>query len=199
MNSFVELLSGSFTGSSGQAGIAAAMPKAARKWVYYTGYTSNATSSSRSAIAEDVTVGSVVCWDNVTGTGTPASADRNDRYPGIDVTRPATALLGQVAGVVTAVPSGSTRGGLIEICTAAFAVQVRCTCTSTGMAVGDNLGPTDGSFIATRATLDATNASTITASLKNLRFDSQATTGAAITDTLHTCRFGGPLGVLGGL
>lgn len=100
-----------------------ATPLLQRKKVYYTGITSNTTASSRTIIAEDILPGYVVCYDPFVATGTVVAptatfpGDVLNRYKGIDVTKPQTSLLMFPAGIVTQVPDGSKRGGVIEIAT----------------------------------------------------------------------------------
>lgn len=171
-------------------------------WVYYTGTTSNATAASRTLIAEDVTLGSAVVFDALTGTGTPLAAsgafpgDRLARRVGFDVTRPQTSLLNQFAGIVTAVPNGSERGGPIQIANCGI---LNCRITSAGaVAQGDVYTITDGTFILSAISttfVDPTNATTATTTVLNIMRRAiaqaqQAQTGA-VTDTLNTMLVGG--------
>jgi hypothetical protein len=173
------------TGVGGQQIVPGISVPEKRITVHYTGFTSNAAANSRTAINEDVTVGSIVCWDPVNGTsGTPNTNDISLRLPTGMVTRPQTSLLALCAGVVTSVPATSKRGGLIEIAPlGSYIGEVRAT-KGSAVAVGDFFGPQDGSFVGANVTLDATNAGTITSSIQRMCFKSLQITSGAITDQI---------------
>lgn len=140
------------TGGGLAGSTASATPTFNPRFVYYTGCTSNAAAGSRTIINSDIVVGAVVCYDSVTGTsGTPIGpsglfpGDRYERYAGFDVTQPQTAILETFAGVVWRVPSGSVRGGLIEIVSLTEAIDALVTVTG-ATATGISLGVTNGSW-----------------------------------------------------
>lgn len=177
------------------------------RWCYYTGCTSNATTSSRTRIDVDLTVGSAVVYDPVGGNATTpiaASAttgfpgDFVERYPGFTVTRPETALLENFAGIVWNVPIGSVRGGLVQIVSLSEYLNARVT-TAGAASAGTFLAITDGSFILTDmpALGSVTNATTMQAAvisiIKRAVAKVQTPISGAITDTLSAVSIG-PVG-----
>jgi hypothetical protein len=103
--------------------------------VFYTGLTQNATKGSRTAIATDLVVGSVLMETN----------EGFDRGAGNDYTRPFSAGITAKRPiiVVTEVPPGSKRGGVVRgvkngVC--------RVLTTDASVLVNDGILPIDGSF-----------------------------------------------------
>jgi len=190
----VQTIGSAVTGVGGQTGVKSGTLPDEYVALRYTGYTSNANAASRAAIAEDIKVGSLVCYDDVTGTsGTPlaptssAPGDRLERIPGMDVTQPATALLDRCAGVVVEVPKGSERGGIIHVAKASQSIKVRLT-KGSAVAVGDIFKPANASFVGVVHTFAITDAATTAASIRQAVVEAVETTSGAVTDSLVTCR-----------
>lgn len=172
------------------------------RWVYYTGCTSNATTSSRTRIDVDLTVGSAVCYDPVGGNATTPlvpnattgfPGDFAERYPGFTVTRPETALLENFAGIVWNVQPGSVRGGLCQIVSLSEYLLARVT-TAGAAGVGTFLTVTDGSFILTdMPAIGVANQAAVLSLLKRAVAKVQTPIAGLTTDTLSAVSIG-PVG-----
>lgn len=103
--------------------------------VFYTGLTQNATKGSRTAIATDLAVGSVLM----------ETAEGFDRGVGNDYTRPFTAGITAKRPIIiiTEVPPGSKRGGVVRGVKKGIA---RVLTTDASVLVNDGFVPIDGVF-----------------------------------------------------